>query len=230
MTTIASVTPTTDHARPATAGRIRLVAVALAAAAVTLAGLVITHPWGERLDSSSDEVLDYDHVLAHHANAWPAMLVDVFAVGVVAVCLAVAVTHLVRARGRTLATVGGVLLVAGGILSAMGGFAFATVTYFVAELPEASGRDLVDTANDDVAHLLGVEMAGFLLVTLGSLVLAAALVRGRAVPRPAVAAFVLLTFGLFATTGAALDVVQAAQTVLIGAVAVPLWRSAALGR
>lgn len=227
MTTTAPVTPITDHAEPVHPGRIRLVAATLAAASLTLAALVLTHPWGERLDSSADDVLAYDHIVDNHANAWPAMLVDILAFGLIAVCLAIGVAHLVRGRGRTLATVGGALVVLGGLLSAMGSFAFTTVLYFVAEMPEGAGQELVDTANDDVTHLLGVEMAGFLLFTLGSLVLAAALVRGRAVPRLAVAAFVVLTVGLFVATGTALDIVQAAQVLLAGAVAIPLLRSAA---
>lgn len=226
MTTTAPVTPLTDHTDAVQRGRIRLVAATLAAASATLAVLVVTHPWGERLDSSADEVLSYEHVVDNHANAWPAMLADVVAFGLVAVCAAIGVAHLVRGRGRTLATVGAVLVVLGGLLSAMGSFAFTTVVYFAAELPEGAGRELVDTANDDVTHLLGVEMAGFLLFTLGSLVLAVALARGRVVPRAAVAAFVLLTIGLFAATGTALDVVQAAQVLLTGAVAIPLFRSA----
>jgi hypothetical protein len=230
MTTTAPVNQRTDHVDAFHSARIRLVAAALAAASATLAALVITHPWGERLDSSADEVLSYDLIVENHANAWPAMLVDVFAFAVIGVSLAIGVAHLVRAKGRSAATVGGVLVVAGAVLSAMGGFAFVTVTYFVGELPKASGRELVDTANDDVTHLLGVEMGGFLLFTLGSLVLAAALVRARAVPRLAVAVFVLLTAGLFALTGAALDYVQAAQVVVAGALAVPLWRSASPGR
>lgn len=227
MTTTAPANPTTDRADVAHAGRIRLVAAALAAASATLAALVITHPWGERLDSSADEVLSYDLVVENHANAWPAMLVDVFAFGVIAVCLAIGVAHLVRGRGRTVATVGAVLVVAGGILSAMGSFAFTTVVYFVGTLPAGPGRELVAVANDDVAHLLGVEMAGFLLFTSGSLVLTVALVRARAVPRPAVALFVLLTIGLFVgLPGAVMDGVQAAQVLLAGGLAVPLWRSA----
>jgi hypothetical protein len=230
MTTNAPVHPTTDRADSVHSGRIRLVAAALAAASATLAALVLTHPWGERLDSSADEILSYDLIVENHANAWPAMLVDVFAFGVIAVCLAIGVAHLVRGRGRTVATVGAVLVVAGGILSAMGSFAFATVIYFAGNLPEGPGLELVDIANDDVAHLLGVEMAGFLLFTLGSLVLAGALVRSMAVPRLFVALFVLLTIGLFAgLSGAAMDSVQAAQVLLAGGLAVPLWRSAAPG-
>jgi hypothetical protein len=231
MTTTAPVSVTTDHAETGHPGRIRLVAAVLAAASAVLAVLVVAHPWGERLDSSADDLVTYDYVLEHHANAWPAMFADIVAFGLIAVCLAVGVAHLVRGRGRTLATVGAALVVLGGLLSAMGSFAFATVLYLVGELPEEAGRTLVDTVNDDVAHVLGAEMAGFLLVTLGSLVLAAALFRARAVPRLAIGLYVALTVALFAgLPGTAMDVAQAAQVVLAGALAVPLLRSASLGR
>ncbi len=224
MTTTAAVTSTNDHADPGQTSRIRFVAVALAASAVTMATLVLSHPWGERLDSSADEVLSYQQVVDSHSSAWPAMLADVFALGILAFCLAVGVAHLVRGRGRTAATVGSVLVAAGGVLFAMGGFAFATVTYFVGALPESSGRELVDVANDDLAHLMGAEMVGFFLFTLGSLVLAGALARARAIPRTVVAVYVLLTLGLFAGLPAtAMDGVQAAQLLLTGALAIPLW-------
>lgn len=226
MTTTAPLTPTIDHAEPGQHGRIRLIAVALAASAVTIAALVLTHPWGDRLDSSSDTVLTYDFVAENHANAWPAMLVDVLAFGLLAFCIAIGVAHLVRGRGRTVATVGAVLVTIGGLLFAMGGMAFTTVMWFIGTLPEDSGRTLVDVANDDVPHLLGVETTGFFLVTLGSLVLAAALFRARAVPRPAIALFVLLTVGLFAgLPGTAMNVVQAAQVLTAGALAIPVWRA-----
>jgi len=228
MTTTAHIAPTVDHAGPGQPGRIRLVAGALAASAATLATLVLTHPWGDRLDSSADKVLTYDLLLETHDRAWPAMFADCVAFAVVAVTVALGVAHLVRGRGRTLATVGGVLAVLGGILSAMGGFAFATIIWFAAALPESSGRELVDVANDELPHLVGAEMAGFVSFTLGSLLLAAALFRARAVPRLAVVLFVLLTLGLFAgLPGIAMDAVQAAQVLVTGAVAIPLWRRAA---
>jgi len=228
MTTTAPVTSFTDHAEPAQPGRIRLVAAVLAAASVTLAALVVTHPWGERLDSSAEDVFTYGYVVDNHANAWPAMLADVIAFGLIAFCVAIGAVHLVRGRGRTAATVGAALVVLGGLLSAMGSFAFTTILYFVAELPEESGRALTDTANDDVKHLLGVEMAGFLLFTLGSLVLAFALFRSRAVPRLAVGLFVLLTIALFVgLPNAAMDAAQAGQVLVTGALAIPLLRSAA---
>lgn len=226
MTTTALDTPSTTHAEPSHVGRIRLVAVALAASAVTVATLVLTHPWGDRLDSTADTVLTYDFVVDNHADAWPAMLADLLAYGLLTFCLALGVAHLVRGRGRVVATVGAVLVTIGGLLFAMGGMAFTTVMWFMGTLSEDSGRELVDLANDDVPHLLGVEMAGFFLITLGTLVLSAALFRARAVPRPAVVLFVVLTLGLFAgLSGTAMNVVQAAQVLLTGAVAIPLWVS-----
>lgn len=227
MTTTAATSHTTDHADAAHPGRIRLVAATLAAASLVLAVLVLTHPWGERFDSSAEDFVTYDYVIDNHANAWPAMFADVVAFGLVAVCLAIGVTHLVRARGRLAATVGAALVVLGGLLSAMGSFAFVTVLYFVGELPEEAGRALVDTLNDDVGHVLGAEMAGFLLFTLGSLVLAGALFRARAVPRVPLAVYALLTVALFAgLPNTAMDLVQASQVVLAGALSVPLLRSA----
>lgn len=228
MTTTASVSTTTDHAETVRPGRIRLVAAVLAAASAVLAVLVLTHPWGERLDSSADDVVTYEYVLENHGHAWPAMLADVIAFGLIAVCLAIGVAHLVQGRGRVAASIGAALVVLGGLLSAMGSFAFVTVLHFVGALPEDAGRALVDTANDDVGHLLGVEMAGFLLFTLGSLVLAFALFRSRAVPRPVVGLYVALTIALFAgVSGTAMDVVQAAQVLVAGSLAIPLLGSAA---
>ena len=229
MTTTTEVPSALADATPvAGPGRLRLVAGTLAVASIALAVLVVTHPWGDRLDSSADDVLSYGGLPTDPDTAWAAMLVDVFVFGVVAVCLAIGTCHLVRGRGRVAAATGSVLVVAGGLLSAMGGFAFATITWFATELPEASGRDLVSVANDNVAQLLGAEMAGFLCVTLGSLVLAAALFRARAVPRLAITAYVVLTVALFVgLSETAMDLAQAAQVLVAGALAVPLWRSAA---
>ena len=100
----------------------------------------------------------------------------------------------------------------------MGGAAFATVVWFISAdgLSEGAGQSLVDYANDHVGHLMGVDMAGFALITLGSLVLAAALIRARAVPVPAVVVYILLTLVQFAgLPGRAMDVLQIAMMVLL---------------
>jgi len=204
-----------------------MAAAALAASACTVAALLMTTPWGDRLDSSSETILDYDNLREVRGAAWPAMLADSFAFAVIGLTLGLGVLHLVRTRGRVLALVGAVLTAAGGILFAMGGTAFATLGWFVTAdgLAPGAGRSLVDHANDHPGHLLGPTMAGFALITLGVLVLAAALVRARAVPLVAVGGYVVLTLLQFAgLPGRAMDYLQVAMMVLLLGFAVLVWR------
>jgi hypothetical protein len=209
--------------------RTRVAAAALAAAAATVGVLLATTPWGDRLDSSSDDVLSYDRLLDVRDAAWSSMLLDSFAYAVVGLTVGLGVLHLVRAKGRVVALVGAVLTTAGGILFAMGGAAFATVVWFITAdgLAEGAGPSLVDYANDHVGHLMGIDMAGFALTTLGSLVLAAALIRARAVPVPAVVAYLLLTVAQFAgLPGRAMDVLQIVMMALLIGLAALVWRRA----
>ena len=209
--------------------RTRVAAAALAASAATVGVLLATTPWGDRLDSSSDDVLSYERLLDVRDAAWSSMLLDSFAYAVVGVTVGLGVLHLVRAKGRVAALVGAVLTTAGGILFAMGGAAFATVVWFITAdgLSEGAGPSLVDYANDHVGHLMGVDMAGFALTTLGSLVLAAALIRARAVPVPAVVAYLLLTVAQFAgLPGRAMDVLQIVMMALLVGFAALVWRRA----
>jgi hypothetical protein len=210
--------------------RIRTVAVALAAGAVTSAGLLAAQPWGDRLDTSADDVLAYDTLQEVRGAAWAGMLVDGFAYAVVAVTVGLAVVHLAPSRGRVAALVGAVLTTAGGILFAMGAGAFATFSWFATApgLSEGAGRSLVDYANGQVPHLLGPNMAGFAVYTLGSLVLAAAVIRARAVPLAAVALFVLGTLAQFVLPEGndVLDYVQIGQMVLLVGLATVVWRRA----
>ena len=157
------------------------------------------------------------------------MLVDSFAYAVIGLTVGLGVLHLVRSKGRILALVGAVLTTAGGILFAMGGAAFATVVWFITAdgLPDGAGQSLVDYANDHVGHLMGIDMAGFVLTTLGSLVLAAALIRARAVPVPAVVAYLLLTIAQFVPVqGRVIDFLQIAMMVLLIGFAAVVWRRA----
>ena len=196
--------------------------------AATIAVLVATHPWGDRLDSGSDDILSYATLHAHRDAAWPSILLDGFAFAILGMCAALATCHLVRGRGRVAALVGSVLAIAGGVLFAMGGFGFATLVWFTTGLSEDDAAGMISFANDHPGHLMGVQMAGFALFTLGTLTLSVALARARAVPLAAVIGFVALTVGLFVPLpGRGIDVVQVAQMLLVGALAVPLWRRAA---
>jgi hypothetical protein len=208
-----------------TAARIRVVAGGLVAASSTVAALLVTTPWGDRLNSSADDVLSYDHLAAVRDGAWAGMLADGLAFAVVALTLGILTCHLVRGRGRVAALVGAVLTTVGGILFAMGGMSFATLNWFASGIAEADGRSLVDYANDNKLHMLGVTLAGFLLFTVGSLVLAAALRRARAVPAVAVAAYVLLVLAQFTPVhGRVIDYVQVAMMTLFVALAVSVTR------
>jgi hypothetical protein len=74
---------------------------------------------------------------------------------------------------------------------------------------------------------MGVDMAGFALTTLGSLVLAAALIRARAVPVPAVVAYLLLTVAQFTgLPGRAMDLLQIVMMALLVGFAALVWRRA----
>jgi hypothetical protein len=228
MTITSHSSASETKAAAVTTTRIRLVAGALGAAALIIAALLFATPWGDRYDSSAEEVLDYDRLGAVRDGAWGGMLADGLAYAVVGITLGILVCHLVRGRGRVAASLGAALATTGGVLFAMGGMSFATLTWFASGVPEDVGRPLVDYANDQSAHLLGASMAGFLLSTLGCLVLASALFRARAVPVAGVAAYAILALAQFAPLpGRVVDFVQIAMmALLLGFAVIVLRRSA----
>ncbi len=224
MTIISSLATTPTSYDP-TRTRVRVVAGALVVAATTTAVLLITTPWGDRYDSSADDVLSYDKLAAVRDGAWAGMLADGLAFAVVGITLGMITCHLAPGRGRVPALIGAVLTTLGGICFAMGGFAFATLTWFASGIAEDDGRALVDYANDNPLHLLGATMAGFLLFTVGGLVLASALYRARAVPAVGISAYVLLVLAQFTPlSGRAIDCVQIAMMALFVALAVSVLR------
>lgn len=187
-------------------------AAALALGAVTLAGLLVTTPWGER------NALGYDDIAPIRDTAWAGMLADCIAFAVVGIALAAVVLALVRGHGRVLGLVGAVATTLGGVLFAMGSFAFASFAWYAtsATVAPETGRALLTYVEDHPAHLRLPAMIGFLLYTVGSLLLCAALLRGRAAPMVGVVAFVLLTVAQFVgVDGRLLDAVQIAQMVLL---------------
>ncbi len=209
-------------------GRVRLTAAALAASSATVVVLLATNPWGDRLDSGADKILTYDKLLDVRDAAWPSMLLDSFAFAVIGLTLGLGVLHLARAKGRIAALIGAALTTAGGILFAMGATAFATLGWFITAdgLPRGAGQSLVDYANDHPGHLIGPNTAGFLLTTIGALVLSAALIRARAVPVPAVIIYIVLTLVQFTgLPGRAMDFLQIAMMVLLIGFAAVVWRT-----
>jgi hypothetical protein len=225
MTTTTASTATTAATSGPTRARIRVVAGALVASALTIAGLLVTTPWGDRYDSSADDVLSYDTLAAVRDGAWAGTLADGIAFAVLGVALGLVTCHLARGRGRVPAVVGAVLTTVGGIVFAMGGFAFATLTWFASGIAEEDGRALVDYANDETGHLLGATLVGFALFTLGGLLLATALFRARAVPVAGVATYVVLVVAQFTPlSGRAIDYLQIVMMALFVVLGVKVLR------
>jgi hypothetical protein len=210
---------------PSTTDRVRtgIVSAVLALGAVAIAVIVLWQPWGER------DALSYADIAPHRDAAWIGTLIDGLAIAAVGVTLAIAVCRLVPARGAALATVGSVLTGFGGVAFFAGMFAFGSLSWYATStdaLPADTGSAFMTYVNDNPGHVMLPQMIGFLLYTLGSLLLMGALWRSRAVPRWLPIAFLVLTVGVFATGGVLLNVIQAVQTLLLVPVAVYALRRA----
>ena len=194
MPTVSAATPASSlSTAPPDRMRHRVVAAGLGLGAVVLAGLLVTTPWGER------NAIGYDDIAPLRDPAWAGMFADSLAFAVVAITASLVVLAQVRTRGRVLGLVGAVAAFLGGVLFAMGSYAFAAFAWYATSnaVPPNSGRALMAYSADHPEHLRAPAMAGFLLYTIGSLLLSAALIRGRAVPVAGPVAFIVLTLAQF---------------------------------
>jgi hypothetical protein len=92
---------------------------------------------------------------------------------------------LVRARGAALANAGAVITIGAGILFSIGSFAFATLAWYATDptaIPTDAGTALLAYAVANPEHAMLPQMLGFLVYTVGTLLLAGALLRSKAVP------------------------------------------------
>src|SRR6185295_12000224 len=147
------------------------VSAVLALGAVAIAVIVLWQPWGER------DALSYEDIAPHRDAAWLGTLVDGLAIAAVGVTLALAVCRLVRARGAALAT-------------------FGSLSWYATSpdaVPPDAGSAFMTYVNDNPGHVMLPQMIGFLLFTLGSLLLMGALWRSRSVPRWLPIAYLVLT-------------------------------------
>jgi len=225
MSTTLSPAATTTSAA-ATAGRVRaaVVSILLTLGAVVLAVLVLWQPWGER------DHLGYADLAPHRDAAWLGAVADGLAFAVLYVALGLAVCRLAGGRGWVWATVGAVVTGLGGVAFAAGMAAFGSLAWYATStdaIPVEAGTALMAYVEDSPGHVLGLQMAGFLLATVGTLVLMVALWRARSVPRWLPIGYLVLTVGVFVLSGVALNIVQAVQTLSLVAVAFFAWRAAA---
>jgi hypothetical protein len=193
-------------------GRTRIVAATLAISAAVVATVLLFRPWQVRNSFAYAELAPVRDAI------WTAIFIDALAFVAVAISVALSVALLAQVRGSRLANIGAVITIAGGVLFAMGAFAFVALVWLVTDtsvLPAADGARVLEAALTEMVHVALPQALGFLLFTAGTLFLAAALFRSRAVPRWLPIAIVVATVLQFAFHDRALDFVQ------IGAMA--LW-------
>lgn len=199
-----AATAATD--RPSTSrSRVVMIGTGLTLAAATVAGLLAWLPWGERNEFSHEAIAPI------RDTAWLGILLDGLAVGVLAITVSLATCLLAPGRGRRWAEVGAVVTIIGGLAFAMGAFARGALSWFAtAEVVDAeTGAAMLTLVQEEPGRLMIVAMAGFLLVSVGSLVLAGAWWRSRSVPRWLPITLVLVTLAQFTVfDGRALDVLQ----------------------
>jgi hypothetical protein len=114
----------------------------------------------------------------------------------------------------------------GGITYAMGAFGFAALAWYATEtsaLPVEEGTALLEYAVDHPAHVLGPQMAGFLLFTIGTVLLSVALLRSRTVPRWLPAGLLVLTAATFLPVPS--RVLDSIQVVFMALLVVLAWRN-----
>lgn len=207
-----------------TRGRARLIAAGLVVGPLLSAGVLTFRPGPERDD------LSYASFAAVRDGAWLGAVIDHLGFVVLSLTLPLAVCLLVRAaRGAKLATIGSALVMVGGMFFASGFYALYLMGWY-ATAPEAlsaeDGTGFMSYIENNLAHVLGPQAAGFLAFNIGILLLCAALWRSRSVPRGVPAATAALTVIQFLLPSAALDVAQTLFLLSLLPVAWFAWRRA----
>ena len=226
MTTLAQVAPAVEgESTSFRTSRARTVIGPgiLALGAAVVATVLLFRPWPVRNSFLYEELAPVRDAI------WTSILVDSLAFAAVAIGLSLVVAQLTPTRGSLLANVGAIITTVGGVLFGMGAFAFAMFTWYITDpavLPIAEGSRVLDYAVANPEHGMLLQMGGFLLYTLGTLFLAAALFRARSVTRWLPIGMVVLTIAQFATHGRVLDFVQiVAMAVLVTLAALALRQS-----
>jgi hypothetical protein len=215
MTTRHSPTTASDFAPSTIPSRSRttLVAAALAVSAAAVASVLLWQPWPTR------DRFGYGDIAPIRDGMWTGIVIDAMAFGVLGVALSLVVCMLARSRGAVWATVGAVVTSLGGITFAMGAFGFASLAWYATDttaIPVETGTEFLKYAVDNPQHGTVLQMAGFLLFTLGSISLFIALTRARSVPLWLPITFFVLVVAQFTPVPSrALDLVQVALMALL---------------
>jgi hypothetical protein len=202
--------------------RVAIAALALTLGAVATAAAVLWRPWGERNDFA------YASLAPVRDAAWAGSVLDGLGIAAAGIALGIAVCLLAPARGAVWATTGAVLTGLGGVAFSAALVAFGVLAWYVTAtdaIDAEAGTALLAYFEENPARIAVLQVPGFLLFTIGTLVLMVALWRARSVPRWLPIGVALLTVAAFIVPGRALDVVQALQMLSLVGVAWYLWRT-----
>jgi len=182
------------HTDPATAGRIKIMAAALVV--TSLAAIAVGLLWLE--PAGGGETYSYADI-AGDRDQWWAVLNLGAVNGIVNVALlALATLVLVRGRGSAWATWGAVAMWLGIALQAAGVAGWASAYYYATdpEVSAATGRAVIEAANNDQAHLFALMIPGAGLALIGTILQCVGLFRAHVVPTwvPVGLLFTVLTF------------------------------------
>jgi hypothetical protein len=199
----------------------RAVAAVTSLGALAVVAVLVWRPWVDR------NAFGYGDIAPHRNAIWAGSLIDGLGFALAAIGLGIAACWLAQGRGRGLAVPGALLTAAGGITFAMGSTAFAAAGWLATSdaIPEKAGRALLHTVGSEGSQLFVPAAVGFLVTTLGSLLIAAALLRARTIPTWIPVALIVLTLAQFVPLPSrALDLVEMGATLTFALVAVSMAR------
>jgi hypothetical protein len=204
--------------RSTLSSRTAVVAVLLAAGAVTAAVNLLLRPV-PALDFGT-----YAVMRAERDAVWLFSLLGGVSTAVAQLTAGLAACLLTPRKGAALATIGAVLTGLAGVLFCAGFFAIGAVDWYLTA-DAAGGQALFTYFQSESGQVFGIQAIGFLLSVLGFVVLGAALWRSRAVPRWLAAAVPLSQIAMIAGgAGIVYDVLHAVFMATLVAIAWFAWR------
>jgi hypothetical protein len=208
-------------AAPSSRGRARLVAAALAAAAVVAGVNLLARPL------PADDFNEYAAAAPVRDALWTFATVAAVSTAIAYIAVGLAVCLLAPSRGAVWASAGAVCTALGGVGYAAGFFATGAIHWYATStvIPAEAGTALLRYAGEQSGHVFGPQVAGFLAFVIGYVVLlAVALWRSGSVPRwLPIAIPVTFLAAMLAGTGVAFDVANAAFMATMVAIAWSLW-------
>lgn len=179
---------------PATASRVRLLAVVLVL--TTLPLIVLGLLW--QGPEETNELYRYTEIAPERDTWWGILMAYGVLLAVAVPLQALATMFLVQARGSRWATAGGVLLWFGAVFQCAGLAGWAAAYFFPTDpdVPATAGTAVIVAANADEAHLVALVPIGMALMVLGGICQAVGLFRAKVVPVwiPVAVLFVVLIF------------------------------------